>query len=336
MRRTVLSLVFTGLVALGQTGISAEPHLLFAPGALGPWRIVHARVESDGPMTTKVSIFGRTWEGGRRLLFTTDGSPGLASFAAAFWLDDDIAAVVLDTGSGEDIRKGRETAVPTEAHVVPPELPFHEPRSGRIASSFSPNTGDLGTTASEASDLLFVSKPPLASALLLLILFAVTLVIAIFRGGRQRGSPPPRGILLEMAAGLLLSLGFGAAALVALPSEREFFAVALGAPPSATGAGTLPGAARPADAAGPTRAARPAAALKLRESVRGGWTLREWGDGPRRLVGIRLAPGRRFPLELLDRPGRTVRFSSPPFVVRGTDGLYLAGDRFVTGWFVDE
>lgn len=321
MRKPPL-LVLLAAAILGAVATSAQepPLLVMGPGALAPWHIVRARVESTEPILTRVAVLGRTWEGGSRLLFES-AAPGLSSFDAAFWIDDDIAAVSLVSGSGSAEKRGPEIPVSVEGGMAPPYLPYHSPRSGNPPSNFLSHDPDPVGRAAEAVDRLFVSRLPVASVLLLFALFLASLALAAPGLRRRLEGGGGRRFLFPALQGLLV-LVFGTAALIALPGERELFVAAI-----------------------PVKAE--SAPLLLRETNRENWSIREWGEGPRKLIGFRLWPGRNLPLDLIlaegpsglpfgDNPEAEILFSKPPLVVGNAEGLALQGDSFLTGWIIDE
>ncbi len=312
MRPTGVFPLATALL-LAAASIFGEPRLVLDAGDLRPWRIVHARVESDSPIDAPIFIIGSTWEGGSRLLFERNSAPGLPSFEAAFWIDDGIRAVSLAIGK-DRAPGGGEIAV-TEgaaAEAPPPQPPFHSPRNGRPSPTFSPRASDLEAAGRAASERLFVSEPPFMSAIFLSLLCLASLAIASSRRTARAKSSGSKGEAIRFAAAAAAAVLLGAAALAALPPNRELDIVAF------------------------PRGASFSGSYQLVTVDREGWATRTWGEGPNRLLFARLGPGRDLPLDLVDREGSLIRFSEAPVVVGSDDGLALSSREALSGWSLDE
>jgi len=311
--RPIGALSLAAALLLAAASSFGEPRLVLEAADLGPWHIVHARVESDSPIEAPVFIIGKTWDGGSRILFERASAPGLPSFEAAFWIDDGIRAVSLAIGK-ERVPTGEEIAVApaSPAENTPPQPPFHSPRNGRPSPTFSPRASDLEAAGRAASEGLFVSEPPLMSAMFLSLLCAASLaVVSSRRRGRGKASGG-KGEAIRIAAATAASALLGAAALAALPPNRELDIVAF------------------------PRGASFSGSYQLATQSREGWTLRIWGEGPNRLFFARLAPGRDLPLDLVDREGSLIRFSEAPIVIGSDVGLALSSREALSGWSIDE
>jgi hypothetical protein len=298
---------------LAAASIFGEPRLVLDAGDLRPWRIVHARVESDSPIDAPVFIIGSTWEGGSRLLFERNSAPGLPSFEAAFWIDDGIRAVSLAIGK-DGAPAGGEIAVTDgePAEAPPPQPPFHSPRDGRPSPTFSPRASDLEAAGRAASERLFVSEPPIMSAIFLSLLCVASLAIGSSKRKGKGKASSGKAVAIRFAAAAAASALLGAAALAALPPNRELDLVAF------------------------PRGASFSGSYQLVTMNREGWTTRTWGEGPNRLFFARVAPGRDLPLDLVDREGALIRFSEPPIVVGSDEGLALSSREALSGWSLDE
>lgn len=306
--------------------IGAFPRLSATTDELRPWHLVHARVVDDVPIEDRIAVIGTTWEGDRRLLFETDDAPGMSSFEIAFWLDDGIKSVALERGIGDEAEAGPSLAVAADRSSDLPELPFHAAMAGYPPGGFTVPSADLSSAGRAAAADLFVSPSPSLSVLILLALLPAVAGLSALasrlprnrgdRGAKRSGRP----MATALASGLALSILAAALAISALPPSKELFVVGF----EGSGAGVKAG--------------------ELVISERGGWHVLEWGKGPLRLLGARLLPGRRLPLDLVEEGGTTVlaaAFSPVPVVVRSADGdggdaLYLEADGFLTGWLRHE
>lgn len=269
-----LGLLFALGLPFAFGSLGAEPRLILSEGSLRPWRLVEARVEAERSILDELRVVGQTWEGETRLLFRSEGGPGLPSLALAFYLDDQIKSLHLEWGESEARVSGPELAVARSPEAPPPAPPFHPAGLGLPPSRFQPQAADLEGAGREAAAALFLARPPLLSTVILLLFGLGSLILA--RAGFLREVRRRRAI--GFAAALLLALLGGGGALLALPSAREFFVAA------------FPAAAAPSGSPWPGLAYRG-------EEEREGWRLRSWGEGEERVFGARLGPGRLLPLD---------------------------------------
>lgn len=293
-------------------------------GTVGPYRMNTARVLADESLTGDLELSGRLWDGRDVPLFRTRLAAETRTEELVFYLDEDIRALECRAGerratvdlAGLDGRLGgiapEEAALRNRMRAMDP--PIHLMPRGEAPERFTLPGTDLVMAGFQASTTLFGFEVPRRSLWPLAGFAGLALAAAALAARR------PRAGRLLLSAGALLAAG--AALWLAEPRPTLFSVSFQGAVPGARVAGSLQREVE----------ARPG---YLRVAWRGGeGGSRETGLDHVDLVGFWTPAGQGIPLGDVVPAGALLRFSSPPLVTRGEEGMDLSAPDFVTGWVV--
>lgn len=314
-RRPSLFVLLVLMVLSSAHGLASFGDLRLEGGPFLPYRIATARIGNEGGREGTIRLLGLPWEGKPRLLFETTVDAYAEIVEAAFYIDEELRALVVERVSRGEVERGPETPLLRREGESPEEarlsaemrafpFPLVETSRGDPPASFALAEDSLESAARKAAGRLFVLPGPGRSILVVLGAFALASVLL----GRLR-FPKRR---TELVLALIFSLAAAGLVVIFLPQQALLYTVAL---PSADPAARLSGS------------------LVGRNEGGQGWRGRAYGEnGEIDFMGILAPRDRRLPLELIAAPDLRFRFDRAPRMILDRGKLWIETDGLTLVW----